>query len=149
MKSFLDQFSCIKTKRGCMECNLSPDGDGYPRKSINGKLSRIHRIVYEFYHGKVEDGRVVRHKCDNPKCINPKHLVVGTQAENMMDMRERGRHRGCALPGTKNSNCLLNTRKVRDIKERSYPAAHYAEKYKVSRKTIYAIWEGSLWKNVA
>lgn len=144
----LTNLVCIFNENGCIECFRSPDSDGYPRRSVNGKLMRLHRIVYEHYHGKIPEGHVIRHTCDNPKCINPLHLTIGTQADNMSDMKERGRIKGCALPGEKNHNSKLTKSRVRDIRSRKHPAQHYADKYDVSRKTIYAIWEGERWTSV-
>jgi hypothetical protein len=50
-----------------------------------------HRVSYEIFHGPISDNLVVRHRCDNPPCVHPDHLEVGTQADNLRDMRERGR----------------------------------------------------------
>jgi len=67
--------------------------NGYGR--INwGKTERYfaHRISYMIYNGFIPQGKVIRHTCDNPHCINPKHLVMGTQADNLKDMAKRNRH---------------------------------------------------------
>jgi hypothetical protein len=56
------------------------------------KHETIHRIIYENYYGEIPNNLVVRHKCDIPRCINPKHLELGTQSDNMMDSVRRGRH---------------------------------------------------------
>jgi hypothetical protein len=54
-------------------------------------LVMAHRWAYEFAHGPIPNGMVVRHRCDNPHCVNPAHLEVGTQLDNIADMHARGR----------------------------------------------------------
>ena len=67
--------------------------DGYPRASVDGNSNaKVHRVVYELVNGPLEKGQVVRHTCDNPKCINPAHLLAGTHTDNMRDRDERERH---------------------------------------------------------
>lgn len=52
---------------------------------------RAHRASYALHYGAVPSGKLVRHTCDNPPCVNPAHLVLGTQADNLADMRARER----------------------------------------------------------
>lgn len=56
------------------------------------RIFRAHRLAYELTFGSIPDGLVVRHVCDNPPCVNPLHLLAGTQKENIADMMARGRH---------------------------------------------------------
>ncbi len=65
---------------------------GYGRVWVDGKLVSAHRYSYEMYVGPIPDGMVVRHKCDTPSCVNPDHLEIGSQAENIGDAVRRGRH---------------------------------------------------------
>lgn len=59
--------------------------------SLNNRRKSVHRAAFEAVNGPVANGQVVRHRCDNSLCVNPDHLVAGTQAENVRDMFARGR----------------------------------------------------------
>lgn len=64
---------------------------GYGRIYGKGRKWNAHRLSWVVHNGDVPDGSVIRHKCDNRKCVNPEHLDIGTQADNVRDMWERGR----------------------------------------------------------
>ena len=68
----------------------------YPCITFKGKSWRGNRLVWTLIHGEIPAGMNVLHKCDNPKCIKPLHLYLGTQKENVRDTLERGRHREAA-----------------------------------------------------
>lgn len=83
-----------KVRKGhTSECWLWVGGTkrGYGRFWYNGRAQYAHRVAYMLERGTVPDDVVVRHTCDNPTCVNPRHLVLGTQTDNVSDMVERGR----------------------------------------------------------
>jgi hypothetical protein len=67
------------------------DNDGYGKFWIDGRNINAHRVAYELWKGQIPDGMVMRHACDEPSCVNPEHLLFGTQADNIRDKVERGR----------------------------------------------------------
>ena len=80
------------TESGCWEWGGSRDGRGYGTVSVGSDgHPYAHRFSYETFIGKIPDGHVICHRCDNPPCINPAHLFVGTQADNVQDMVSKGR----------------------------------------------------------
>ncbi len=85
-------------KNGENECwgwSGAKDSHGYGiisnRNTANASPEKAHRVSFELMNGEIPHGLVVRHKCDNPECTNPKHLEVGTQKQNMQDCSSRGR----------------------------------------------------------
>lgn len=81
-------------EKGCIIPHLVPHKKGYIHCYPEGKQWKAHRLVYHCLVADIADGMVVMHKCDNPPCINPNHLLLGTQAQNVADMVEKGRCRG-------------------------------------------------------
>lgn len=81
------------TWRGCK----SSQGYGYVR--INGKTNKAHRIAYEIAYGRPPDNLLVCHHCDNPSCVRPDHLWLGTNKDNTLDRHNKGRTVMCRNPG--------------------------------------------------
>ena len=76
----------------CLDCTShAPDKDGYPQMNINSERKKmsLHRFLYIQEHGELPSHILVRHKCDNRKCINLDHLETGTHADNMRDKARR------------------------------------------------------------
>lgn len=67
------------------------NGGGYGRMNFGGRYRLAHRVSHELFNGPVPDDMCVLHKCDNPPCVNPAHLFVGTKKDNVDDMIRKGR----------------------------------------------------------
>lgn len=81
-----------RTESGCLEYNGHRNWLGYGQIRHEGALIRVHRAMFEHYSGTtLSAGQVVRHSCDNPPCAAEGHLASGSQAENIGEMRARGR----------------------------------------------------------
>ncbi len=85
-------------------------GYGHIKRPRSGGPMSAHRFAYEHFVGHIPDGMIVRHSCHNPGCVNPAHLLVGTHADNMRDMAERGSRIG------RNAGTTLDGRQIARLK---------------------------------
>ncbi len=107
-----------------------------------------HRVSYKIFIGPIPDGLWVLHKCDNPPCINPEHLFVGTRNDNETDKVKKGRH----LYGKKHNLAKLDDEKVLKIisllMEGKLSRKEIAQRFSVTTATICYINGGKIWKHL-
>lgn len=94
-------------KLGCWRWRGGISGDGYGSCLIGGKRLGAHRASYLIAHGDVPMGLCVCHHCDNPKCVRPDHLFIGTYKDNMQDAVNKGRFVGTSIPESEVSHVAL------------------------------------------
>jgi hypothetical protein len=81
----------VQQSSGCWEWTAVKNRDGYGRLRVNGRMVLAHRLAYTYFIGEIPEGMVLLHTCNNPGCVNPEHLRVGTQAENVAHCIASGR----------------------------------------------------------
>lgn len=139
-------YQYVKQGDGCWRWLSYVDPQGYGRLNIDGKPILASRLSYLLHHGDIPNGKVVCHKCDNPTCVNPKHLFIGSQADNMADMIEKGRDRHKCLSGVQHHRAKLDPERASAIRASDEPTAVLARRYNISRATVHSIKTGRTWK---
>jgi len=116
--------------------------------SVGGRLEYAYRIAYELVREPIPDGLFVLHDCDNPSCVNPFHLFLGTQRENMLDMEAKGRRARCGAAGSRNPAARLTLRRVRAIRALADQLSYgqLARRFGVSKSQISRIVNWESWK---
>ena len=118
---------------GCHEWSGARVGKGYGKTRMHGRTYRAHRAAYELFVGPIPEGQVVRHTCDNPGCVNPDHLELGTHADNMKDKRVRSRPNGGIPARFPGPDWPIFLRKLNQLGLTQY---RLAEKFGTSQTTI-------------
>lgn len=152
---------------GSRECVLWPrklDKRGRGRIWHAGKLMLAHRWVWERVRGPIPPGKILCHKCDNPTCVLPAHLYIGTHADNMRDMSRRKRTHYHQNPkkvtemgrragklntwarGEGNPKAKLTAQQAAEVKIDIRKTKEVAAVYGVHRTTIQRIRRGGAWK---
>lgn len=117
------------------------------RKAVGRQYLLAHRVSYELFRGAIPGGLMVRHACDNKRCVNPRHLLVGTAADNQRDRWERGRPNIGELHGMHRLTDQA-VREIRAAKRRGVRSVDLAREYGVSLVTINCAARGARWKHV-
>lgn len=138
---------------GCMEWSGNRDIAGYGVIRSGGKdepVLKAHRVAWEFTNGPIPDGLFVCHSCDNPPCVRPDHLFVGTVGDNNRDMIAKGRYakvrpsnRGELHHGAKLSE--EQVRRVRVLRAEGKTYTAISDATGVNRITACAIIKGRIW----
>jgi len=131
---------------GCWIWNGTMSGKHY---GAFGK-KYAHRLSYEIYNGAIPDGLCVCHTCDTPLCVNPKHLWIGSRADNAHDRHKKGRTN--VPKGNTHPRAILTEIQVLEIRNKAKPfictQRELAKKYNVSKDTIKAVLDRKTWKHV-
>lgn len=132
----------------CWEWQGYVNSAGYGKITHKGKTYRAHRLAWQFFHGmEIPDGMVVCHRCDNPRCVNPYHLELGTQADNMTDKAAKGRqHRGENHPRTAITENQV--RQIRAMHNSGLSTRKIAQRLNVSTSSVGHILRGNSWRHV-
>ena len=153
----------VKKTQACWLWKRGAFTFGYGAFRFEGKLWHAHRLAYLFIHGHIPTRKMVLHRCDVPACVNPAHLYLGTQLENIRDRVERGRsahgnqiwsraHPEMVLRGEANPLHKLSELQVMELR-RLYAGGNMSYRRLATR---FGIWQGSVrrivkgiaWKHV-
>ena len=162
MKSIQQRLES-KLKRNNNDClEWQGAGDRYGVMAVNGKRIKTHRLAWEIKNGKIPEGMMVLHKCDNPPCCNTEHLFIGTQKDNMQDAlkkmrlkppfcptnkKARGEKNGMFIhrakfTGSNNNNAKLDDTQrdlICSLKSEGFTADSLAEKFNISASQVLII----------
>lgn len=117
------------------------------------RTQRAHRVSWTITHGLIPDGMHVCHHCDNPPCVNPAHLFLGTDADNLKDMRDKGRHPGFGprRKGEAHHFSKMTAETVLECRSRhaaGEKAPTLSRAYGVNKSSMYAILRRRSWAHV-
>jgi len=128
---------------GCWISTLRATNHGkYARIKVDGKNILAHRLSWELHSGAIPQGMKVLHTCDTPCCVNPRHLYLGSQSQNMNDMYKKGR-------GRKGScNIKLTVDQVVKIRLDGRTYADISRDYGIAPSTVKLIKNRKTWKHV-
>ena len=147
MQSMEDRFWAKVDKSGNCWNWAAGKRRGYGRFVIKNKSKGAHRVSWEMANGKIPDGSLVCHSCDNPSCVNPDHLFLGTHATNNKDRDEKGR--AVYVRGDKHGNSKLNEIDIFLIRELEKPHNCIADFFDISASAVSAIKTRRNWAHIA
>jgi len=133
----LDSQECWPWLGGCT-------GDSYGTLWFENKQYSAHKLSYQIFNGEIKQELIVRHTCDNPSCVNPKHLLLGSQSDNILDALKRDRLPNHSL----NEECVKVIKWMLKYSNYQGLSNKLAALHGVNRKAIYKIKAGITWKHV-
>lgn len=144
----VDRFWAKVRKTGeCWEWIGCQDTKGYGFLNVASRTLRAHRLSWEIHNGPFDQSLCVLHSCDNRCCVNPAHLFLGTQADNMADMNAKGRH--CRGQGVKNAKLTPDAvREIRSARQSGVPVYELMKTYSISRNHVRLVAIGKMWSHV-
>lgn len=160
-EEFIDKFKTRYTinSNDCWEWSGALNDSGYGMVTYNQKVQKAHRISWLIFKGEIPLKKLICHHCDNRKCVNPKHLYIGTHQDNSRDAVNRRRYwygeewrkRNQVVlnrVGEKHHNSKLTLNSVKDIfelKELGLSQVEIGSIFGVSYSTIGEVLRGQIW----
>lgn len=136
-------------ENGCWNWGRCLNNMGYPKINVGGKIIYAHRLIFSIVHDiAYSQELLVCHHCDNPKCINPGHLFLGTQTDNMQDCKAKGRLNPYPLPprpGSLNPRAKLTNDQAEMIKTAHGTYREIATRFGITASAVSAIKRGKTW----
>jgi len=145
LKAFTDMID-KKCHESCWEWQGAITSGGYGEFRIDGHTYPAHRISYVLFFGDIPEGMLVCHKCDNPRCVNPYHLFIGTQKDNLQDASRKGRLIGVGRNGRFTNEQIVSIREEYKVGNTTHRAL--AKKYKTSHQNINFILQHQRYAHV-
>lgn len=151
MEAFSRFWGKVKKTNGCWDWTASR-ANGYGLFWFNGQYVKAHRFSWEMHIGRIPKGMLVCHRCDNPGCVNPAHLFLGTQKDNMQDALKKGRT--IKMHGEKCGKSKLTEKEVLLIRREYKPYSRnnnlrtLAEKHDTHQANIRDIVKRNTWKHI-
>lgn len=136
----LDEMSIPEPNSGCQLWLHALNADNYGQIRYNGATVLAHRLSYELNKGEIPEGLKVLHKCDVSECINPNHLKVGTQTENVADMDTKGRR--VSVFGMRHGKAKFTQKQIDEVIASDDPQWMICEKYSMSPSYVRMLKNG-------
>jgi len=145
LKNIRNFWRKVQQSEGCWTWTGSLDRNGYGKIRVEYRLLGAHRFSWELHHSAIPEGLCVCHRCDNPCCVNPDHLFLGTAKENIADKVAKGRHmrNGAAV------NAKLTAEDVdhiRGLLASGRSQRSVAREFNTHHSNIYCIKTGRSWR---
>lgn len=139
---YISKYPTVKTESDCFEWQGAKNKAGYGLIYFNKSQVLAHRFLYQLLNPTIDiTGKVILHMCDNPLCVNPDHLKLGTQQENIVDCSLKGRW------GAPRYSKLTKEQAI-EIKYSLLPNRVFVEKYNVTKQLISEIRNNKIWKGI-
>ncbi len=140
-----DRFEKFFDKvNGCWEWKGALRGKGYGCFKVDGKNKIASRVSYELYKNSISPSKLVCHSCNNPKCVNPDHLYLGSYQDNTKQAVEQGRQ--FVAKGELNGSCKLTEAEILAIKSDTRSQRKIAKEYNCSQLHVSRIKRNLVWR---
>lgn len=144
MKNFWNRVNKTKT---CWLWTGGKSAEGYGAVCIGGRKSLLaHRFSWELVNSKIPKGKLICHKCDNPPCVNPKHLFLGDYSTNRLDMLKKGRWPLCGEKHPRGKLKESQVISIRNLIKEGLTSRVIGDMFGVSKTNVLLIAKNKIWR---